>query len=822
MDIQGKSLEQSFGRLDEIVVQDHGSQAGISITNENISVLAEAENKISLKDSDVSFETHPDSIANVSPERGAEIDGIVSNDASPEPPHPMHYSISDLERMTDPELLGVLSQSWGCVGKLEVWGELTEVATASINLVRLSNVRSLRDNSLLSYPCDVADRFQLKNRGIYIPPNYGKELIAADHKYVRCEVELQTENERKKQSNPIAVRVKSGCATPLKKIPVVLERPPVSEHLISTEDATLVSNLVYEHYLDSKKKEFVELEEAFKAELERKTSSAVQALNQTLTEQKKIIAETLDAQKKIQEIGNDKARLEDSVRDIQLLQAEEAEKFALLKASHEKAEQSMSKHLERLRSYIEVKATMLKQLGFVDAEEFDVVFGDHSVKTEQEERVNFEDDLGRDYARAVSYIQAYLLEQDILYPRHVLENFFTLLRTHDLIVLAGDSGSGKTNLVQSFAKAIGGVAKIIPVKPNWTSSEDLLGYYNPLDKKYLPTPFLEALIEAGKNPDVPYLICLDEMNLARVEYYFADFLSKLEQRDSTPEIELFSDSESAHVLSELNQVLDIINGAKEKYQNTGKLTYVMMLQDEEINAELRRAFGFSEQDSLIKYHSDIRRMLAGALNIASPLRFPSNVRIIGAINIDETTHYLSPKILDRAHVMKFKSPLLTDWQSIIDQVSNYGFEDVNNALKLEIVDLGERKRYPKFDQEHAFCKRFVELNREYFDPLGVQFGMRSIRQGLNYIQIFSEFNDDLALAINNFVLHKVLPKMTFDGNKETSLGVTKLDLLFGLAANLNNGLDLNESLDDEFSAIKALKSIADKAKANDGIVNYWS
>jgi hypothetical protein len=268
--------------------------------------------------------------------------------------------------------------------------------------------------------------------------------------------------------------------------------------------------------------------------------------------------------------------------------------------------------------------------------------------------------------------------------------------------------------------------------------------------------------------------------------------------------------------------MDIIRGAQERYQKNDSLTFVKLLQDEEINAELRLAFGFGEEDSLIKYHSDIRRMLAGALNTPSSMPFPSNVRIIGAINIDETTHYLSPKILDRAHVMKFKSPLLTDWQIIIDQVASYGFADVSNPLGLNISDLGKREPYPKFDLAHPFCQRFVELNREYFHPLGVEFGLRTIRQGLNYIRIFSQFNDDAALAINNFVLHKVLPKLTFDGSKEISDGVTKLDRLFGLATNIDSSLVLDESLDDEFSAKKALRSVADKAKKNDGIVNYWT
>jgi 5-methylcytosine-specific restriction endonuclease McrBC GTP-binding regulatory subunit McrB len=71
------------------------------------------------------------------------------------------------------------------------------------------------------------------------------------------------------------------------------------------------------------------------------------------------------------------------------------------------------------------------------------------------------------------------------------------------------------------------------------------------------------------NPEIPYFICLDEMNLARVEYYFADFLSLLESRDEAPEINLYSADESAHVLSELKAVVEIIQDSKEKYGQDG-------------------------------------------------------------------------------------------------------------------------------------------------------------------------------------------------------------------------------------------------------------
>ena len=95
----------------------------------------------------------------------------------------------------------------------------------------------------------------------------------------------------------------------------------------------------------------------------------------------------------------------------------------------------------------------------------------------------------------------------------------------------------------------------------------------------LATPFLEALLEAQQNPEIPYFICLDEMNLARVEYYFSDFLSLLESRDEAPEITLYSEDESAHVLSELKAVVEIIQAGKEKYSQDGIVNFIALKCD---------------------------------------------------------------------------------------------------------------------------------------------------------------------------------------------------------------------------------------------------
>ena len=204
------------------------------------------------------------------------------------------------------------------------------------------------------------------------------------------------------------------------------------------------------------------------------------------------------------------------------------------------------------------KAKIVRNLEFISEEQYDSLVGKQPAVDDFEKLDDFEN-LSGGYIEAISRIQSYLFhEKSIVYPRALLENFLALLRTGDLIILSGLSGSGKTQLVKSFAKATGNITHIIPVKPNWTSSEDLLGYYNPMQRSYLSTPFLDALIAAHRDPERLHLICLDEMNLARVEYYFADFLSVLEERVEAPTISLYSMEEAGHVETEFRLFLDVL------------------------------------------------------------------------------------------------------------------------------------------------------------------------------------------------------------------------------------------------------------------------
>jgi energy-coupling factor transporter ATP-binding protein EcfA2 len=717
------------------------------------------------------------------------------------------YDIEVVKSLTDKELHQRLCESWQITnGKLEVWGLIQNASQAGERKLPtcLMDVKSLKDSSIIDYPIRVRLGF---DRGIFISFNSSEELFGfEDGTYVRCELCLAPAREREKHENPFE------CNVVITSVQRLIELPEYThKHLVKGEESLLLDEAVYKLHVQKLQDKIDSSLSKLKAEhqqLESELSGQINDLEKNAQEEK-------------QKLDEHNVALQKTISTTQEMQQIKRDLEIEIDA-HKKAEERMSKKIEKLKSYISDKAQFLKTFEFMDEADFDSFIFDVANERNTAEMLSFADILGGDYKLAVSYIQAYLKEQDILYPRHIIENYLTLIRCNDLIILAGDSGSGKTNLVQSFAKAVGGVSKIIPVKPNWTSSEDLLGYYNPLEKKYLATPFLEAIIEAQQNPEVPYFICLDEMNLARVEYYFADFLSKLEDRDSIPEIQLYSDDESAHVLSELKAVVTIISDAKSKYSQDGIVDFVKLMQDEEINTEMKRAFGFSDKDSLIKYHGDIRRMLSGVISTPSKIDIPANVRIIGAINIDETTHYLSPKILDRTHIMKFKSPLLTDWDEIFSTIESYDFADVSKPLFMEVAELGERRPYPKFVRDNEFCHLFIDLNKQFFNPLGVEFGMRTIRQGLNYLELFSEVNESRELAINNFIIHKVLPKFTFDGSKQAG-AYNKLDLLDKvLLAKLEDVITEHDSMSDEFSCIAALKTIIDNAKANDGVVNYWT
>ena len=193
------------------------------------------------------------------------------------------------------------------------------------------------------------------------------------------------------------------------------------------------------------------------------------------------------------------------------------------------------------------------------------------------------------------------------YDRSKVGMFLSALGTSQIIALCGKPGTGKTTFAEQISKSVGAAFHLIEVQNNWTDRSDILGFYNPTNNTYQSTAFLEAVLSARdeyeRNIDTGkawvHVICLDEMNLSRVEYYFATFLSLLQRPAEERRISLLPrDVEAAFA-----------NGAAD-----------------------------SENDSLRRYRSFI---------------LPPNVRFVGTMNMDDTAQFLSPKVIDRSLFLEF-------------------------------------------------------------------------------------------------------------------------------------------------------------------------
>lgn len=216
---------------------------------------------------------------------------------------------------------------------------------------------------------------------------------------------------------------------------------------------------------------------------------------------------------------------------------------------------------------------------------------------------------------------------DHSYDSDVVIPFLMGLCTNQIITLYGPPGKGKTTFVSKMAKAIGAKYTIISVQSNWTDSADLLGYYSPINKTYEGTPFIDALIAANaewiEKGDYSrlHVICLDEMNLARMEYYFATFLSALQLDENDRNIKLLP----SYIEDELNDL------SEELWENNESESNFDKKERNEKSAYLLR---------LKKYRG---------------FKIPPNVHFVGTINNDDTTNELSPKVRDRSLFINLSS-----------------------------------------------------------------------------------------------------------------------------------------------------------------------
>lgn len=263
----------------------------------------------------------------------------------------------------------------------------------------------------------------------------------------------------------------------------------------------------------------------------------------------------------------------------------------------------------------------------------------------------------------------------------VLAQFLCAMRTNQIIILHGAPGMGKTSLVMQLAKAINAEYRMIPVRPNWIDGQDLIGFFNPVERRYYSTPFLDAMCEAREDPEKLFFLCLDEMNLAHVEYYFSDILSAMESDHKIP---LYASQARDEALERLAFL------EKSPAYGTDSLEYF----EAKKNCELLTN----------RYTPDFE--------------IPENVVFVGTLNMDGTTNDLSPKVIDRSCIIK----VTRDTQSGLRDVTQVAFaspdgkeEKVFEEKLLQVLGKEVSKRVQKQKMEMNKWRKGGVLNGKLSD-----------------------------------------------------------------------------------------------------------
>lgn len=354
----------------------------------------------------------------------------------------------------------------------------------------------------------------------------------------------------------------------------------------------------------------------------------------------------------------------------------------------------------------------------------------------------------------VEYIHNYIKEQGYTYDKSLIKNLYISLKTKPFVILSGISGTGKSKIVELFAKAIGATTEnkrfnLIPVKPDWSDSTDLLGFRN-IEGKFTPGAITKVCYEAMMNPELPYFICLDEMNLARVEYYFSDILSLMETRR--------------------------VNEDNEIITNT-------LLSKEQIGRD------------------------ASSISTYGDVYIPQNLYIVGTVNMDETTFPFSKKVLDRANTIEFNKVNLNYYFDDEDKSNEESSVYHNDLLKTEFLKIKDCKEYKEIAQE--VIKKLIEIN-DILEKYNCHFGYR-VRDEITFYMIYATKDNLMTFgeAFDICVIQKILPKISGSSNETLEILLCLFELFNDYKISNKDYIEEKELKAMEIKAKETLDNVDD-------------
>lgn len=363
--------------------------------------------------------------------------------------------------------------------------------------------------------------------------------------------------------------------------------------------------------------------------------------------------------------------------------------------------------------------------------------------------------------------------------------YMAAIKTKPFLILGGFSGTGKSLLVKSLAFATcpcDGVLNtsetspgnylLVSVKPNWHDATDITGFRSSVNRNYYVTDFMRFLVKAKLHPNVPFFVCLDEMNLAPVEEYFADFLSVIESRkrkkdgtivtDAIVPASVFNDNDYADDFDIFLKIgLKPINEVKDITEFTAKVK-----ESDSDESE------FFEQSWLVE---ELKR---------DGLTIPQNVIIIGTVNMDDTTNSFSRKVIDRA--MTFETIVGTFDSSYFDSdvtlgyVKNYRKGELFISDEVRATEMMEDGRFTLSDEEKNRIIGFINDVNSDLQGTPFKISYRILNETIllyrakqKIVELMGEeeendgveINTDLNSIFDDVLMQKVLPRIEGDFEK---------------------------------------------------------
>lgn len=369
--------------------------------------------------------------------------------------------------------------------------------------------------------------------------------------------------------------------------------------------------------------------------------------------------------------------------------------------------------------------------------------------------------------------------------------YITAIKSKPFLLLAGISGTGKSRIVRELARACWEEGtdeykaqkpknfQMVQVKPNWHDSSDLIGYVSRVSGKaeFVAGEFLKFIAKAWENTETPYFLCLDEMNLAPVEQYFAEYLSVIESRKSHEDGTVTTDPILEKSAEDWYRVL------------TSELT-----NDDNVR----------------------NRFLEEGICI------PQNFIVVGTVNMDETTFSFSRKVLDRAMTIEMNEVDLhgglTKRHESIGKLSNA--ELVGSAV--EGVDV-----YNDYTNVCDIALGYLQKVNDVLESTPFKIAYRTRNEFLLYVvnnlpYCKDENGNDLeqgyviARALDEITSMKVLSRIEGDDTKVSD------ELLDNLSKAIEDGLKTVSGEENTVKSISLAKLKEMKAKLVSGYTSFWS